>query len=117
MNPRAAMAASYLRRRIEWNAIAGKPQTLPQERVLSMRFESLLQSPKEEMTRFIDFIGPELADSRWLDELSALPRPTKVEVERSVAAGAGTACGGPRAPGQKVLGYDNDTQGHTDTGT
>ena len=28
------------------------------------------------MSRFIDFVGPGLADARWLEELSALSRRT-----------------------------------------
>ncbi len=48
--------------------------TLSADRVLSMRFESLLDLPRKEMTRLVDFIGLELADARWLEGLSALPR-------------------------------------------
>ena len=45
------------------------------ERTLSMRFETLLKSPNKEMTRFIEFVGPELANQQWLEEVSALRRP------------------------------------------
>ena len=78
--------------------------TLPADRVLSMRFESLLESPTEEMSRFVDFVGPELADERWLDDLSVLPRhiaPRWVRLPRDERIRLAKAC----APGQKVLGY------------
>ena len=78
--------------------------TLPGERVLSMRFESLLQSPREEMERFVDFLGPELADEGWLDEVSQLPRaiePRWTRLEREQQFRLAKAC----APGQAILGY------------
>ncbi|MDE0354322.1 MAG: sulfotransferase [Deltaproteobacteria bacterium] len=80
--------------------------TLPSDRVLSMRFESLLESPREEMSRFIDFVGPELADGRWLEEVSALPRrksPAWSRLAPEERARLAEAC----APGQKILGYNN----------
>ena len=79
---------------------------LPGERVLDMRFESVLESPREEMSRFIDFVGPEFADSRWLDEIRALPRekpPSWTRLAPDEHARLAGAC----APGQKILGYDN----------
>ena len=79
---------------------------LPAGRVLPMRFESVLDSPKDEMSRFIDFVGPEFADSRWLDRISALPRkkaPSWLRLEPEEHASLAEAC----APGQRILGYDN----------
>ncbi len=81
--------------------------TLSSDRVLSMRFESLLKSPREEMTRLAEFIGPELADARWLDELAALPRrksPSWVRLPRDERIRLAKAC----AQGQKILGYPDD---------
>ena len=78
--------------------------TLSNDRVLSMRFESLLDSPREEMARLIDFIGPELADARWLEQIAALPRrktPSWVRLPREEQIRLAKAC----APGQKILGY------------
>lgn len=78
--------------------------TLPAERVLSMRFESLLRSPREEAERFLDFLGPELADAAWLDEVSRLPRDLEPRWKRlspERQARLAKAC----APGQKILGY------------
>lgn len=91
-----------------WNALIERGtaflDTLPPERVLSMRFEALLESPREEMARFIDFVGPELADDRWLDEVSTLPRPLKPrwpDLPADQRARLAEAC----APGQEILGY------------
>ena len=78
--------------------------TLSSDRVLSVRFESLLESPREEMIRLVDFIGPELADARWLEELAALPRsksPSWVRLPREEQIRLAKAC----APGQRILGY------------
>ena len=79
---------------------------LPEERVLSMRFETVLASPKKEMNRFIDFVGPEFADPDWLEKVSARPRNTPPRWPRlspEAYAALAEAC----APGQKILGYDN----------
>lgn len=78
--------------------------SLPSSRVLRMRFETLLESPMEEMARFIDFVGPELADDRWPHEVSTFPRPLKPRWPRLPAdqqARLAEAC----ARGQKILGY------------
>ncbi|MGR8934042.1 MAG: sulfotransferase family protein [Gammaproteobacteria bacterium] len=77
---------------------------LPQERVLSMRYESIVASPREEMTRFIRFVGAEFENDAWLDAVSALPQQKPpawqrldVEQQKQLAA----AC----EPGQTLLGY------------
>ena len=79
---------------------------LPEERVLSMRFETVLASPKEEMNRFIEFVGPEFVDPDWLEIVSTLPRtkpPRWPRLSSEVYAALAKAC----APGQEILGYDN----------
>ena len=79
---------------------------LPRERVLSMRFETVLKSPREEMQRFIDFVGPEFHDSQWLEQVAALPRvcqPRWTRLSPDEHARLAQAC----APGQEILGYDN----------
>ena len=84
-------------------------EALPGDRVLAMRFESILESPKEEMSRFIDFVGAGFADACWLEEISALPRrkpPAWTRLSPEQHARLAAAC----APGQKILGYDNDAQ-------
>lgn len=77
--------------------------SLSSDRVLSMRFESLLESPREEMTRLVDFIAPELADARWLEEFAALPlrkTPSRVRLPREEQVRLARA----HAPGQKIPG-------------
>ena len=79
---------------------------LPEDRVLSMRFEDLLQSPRAEIGRFIDFVGSEFADRQWLDDVCELPRKRppswhRLTPEKRLSLAA--AC----APGQCILGYEN----------
>ena len=79
---------------------------LPADRVLAMRFESIVASPEEEMSRFIDFLGADFVDARWLREVSALPRrrpPNRTRLSPERHARLAAAC----APGQEILGYDN----------
>lgn len=79
---------------------------LPRDRVLAMRFETILRSPRAEMQRFIDFAGPEFSDSRWLDRITGLPRvrpPSWQRLTPEEHANLAQAC----APGQEILGYDN----------
>ena len=78
--------------------------TLSPGRVLSMRFETLLDSPREEMTRFAEFVGPELTDADWLEAVSALPRrkpPSWPKLGKDRQVRLARAC----APGQRILGY------------
>lgn len=49
-------------------------ERLPTERTLSMRYEDLLRTPREELTRLMEFIGPEYQDADWLEGAAALPR-------------------------------------------
>lgn len=79
-------------------------EELPPARVLSLRFESMLESPREEITRFIEFVGPGFADAAWLKKASGLPRPkpprwTALSPDDHIALAE--AC----APGQAILGY------------
>ena len=79
---------------------------LPAERVLSMRFETVVESPREEMRRFIEFVGEEFVDEKWLGEVAAMPRrqpPNRLRLAPGEHARLAEAC----APGQELLGYDN----------
>ena len=81
---------------------------LPPNRVLSMRFESVIESPREEMSRFIDFVGPEFRDAEWLDRVSGLPRrkpPSHLRLAPEEHDRLAAAC----APGQRILGYEGTT--------
>ena len=41
----------------------------------SIRFETLLKSPKREIVCCIEFVEPELGNERRLEDIGALPRP------------------------------------------
>jgi len=47
---------------------------LEPRRVLRLRYEDILARPREELTRLMDFLGPEYADSGWLTQASTIPR-------------------------------------------
>ena len=78
---------------------------LPPERVLTLRYETVLAEPRRELERFIRFVGPEFENEQWLEAAIALVRP---QVPRWPGLGKedlqalSAAC----APGQALLGYD-----------
>ena len=77
---------------------------LPEERVLTMRYESVLASPREELTRFIRFVGREFEDSEWIDAAVALVRPQQARwpaLDPKEHRALAEAC----EPGQSILGY------------
>lgn len=79
-------------------------EELPPSRVLALRFESMLDSPRDEISRFIEFVGPEFADAGWLKKASGLPRPRPPRwtgLSPDEHATLAEAC----APGQAILGY------------
>jgi putative sulfotransferase len=47
---------------------------LDQERVLRLRYEDILARPREELTRLMEFLGPEYVDTAWIDQASTVPR-------------------------------------------
>ena len=81
-------------------------EELPAERVLSLRIEAVVESPREETRRFIEFVGDEFVDDKWLGEVAAMPRkrpPSRLRLAPAEHARLAEAC----APGQELLGYDN----------
>lgn len=52
-------------------------ETLPSDRLLSVKFEEVQQDPREQLGKLIRFISPELEDPDWLDEVCKIPRPTR----------------------------------------
>ena len=77
---------------------------LPADRVLSMRFETILESPRREMRRFADFVGPEFADEDWIERVASLPRsnpPSWKKLDSEAHDQLARAC----EPGQRILGY------------
>ena len=80
---------------------------LPADRVLSMRFESVVEDPRAEMSRFIQFIGAGFEDRQWLEEVCEMPRkrtPSRHRLSPGERQSLAAAC----APGQRILGYCND---------
>jgi hypothetical protein len=89
---------------------AGYLDALPQSRVLSLRYESLLSSPREELTRFIRFVGPEFENEAWLQEAAAMPRskpPGWTKLPSDELSRLNEAC----SPGMALLGYQLDARG------
>jgi putative sulfotransferase len=77
---------------------------LPQERVLSLRYEDILERPRAEFARLMEFLGPEYMDQNWLDAASRLPRRPTSDWHRLPAdqqERLSLAC----RPGLTLLGY------------
>jgi Sulfotransferase domain len=76
----------------------------PPGRVMDLRYEDILEQPRAELARFMEFLGPEFADEQWLEQVSKIPQrppsswPT-LEPERQARLTA--AC----RPGLTLLGY------------
>jgi putative sulfotransferase len=79
-------------------------QEQPPGRVMNLRYEDVLDRPRAELTRFMEFLGPEFVDEQWLDRVTHIPqRPpsswTTLDPERRGRLTA--AC----RPGLSLLGY------------
>jgi len=82
----------------------GYLQALPPERVLVLRYESILSDPKAELSRFINFVGTEFENQAWLDAAAAMPvtkAPAWHALDATTQAQLTEAC----APGMIRLGY------------
>ena len=55
---------------------------LPPDRVMPMRYEDLLDHPRDALTRLADFLGTEYKDSAWLDGAEVIPRRPKSDWRR-----------------------------------
>lgn len=81
-------------------------EALPPDRVLSLRFESILSSPEHEMTRFAEFVGPGYVDAAWLKRICGTIRdkpPSWPRLPPAELALLNETC----QPGMRLLGYDN----------
>jgi Sulfotransferase family len=83
---------------------AGYLQSLPRDRIMSLRYEDILRQPRAELTRFMEFLGPAFADEQWLEQASKIPFPPpsswqQLPVEQQDRLTA--AC----RPGLTLLGY------------
>lgn len=78
---------------------------LPPDRVLQLRFEDVLQAPRETLDRMIRFIDPSLADAHWLHEAAGVPRPPRARKFDTLPAADRDALTAACAPGLAALGY------------
>jgi Sulfotransferase family len=46
----------------------------PAGRVMSLRYEEVLERPRAELGRFMEFLGPGFADEQWLERIVKIPR-------------------------------------------
>lgn len=79
---------------------------VPPERLLNLRYEDLVENPREELTKLLHFVAGDLPLEPWLTEASALPgaRPQAWrELPDAAQAALTKAC----APGLKALGYSH----------
>jgi putative sulfotransferase len=78
--------------------------SLPARRVLSLRYEEVLERPRVELTRLMEFLGPAFADEQWLEQVSRIPARPPSSWQNLPAAQRDrltAACG----PGLRLLGY------------
>ena len=79
--------------------------SLPSDRVLALRYEDVLERPRENLQELMEFIDPSLVDDAWLDEAARIPRPNPPKylgLEREARARLTQAC----ARGLEALGYE-----------
>ena len=78
---------------------------LPSERVLSLRYEDVLQNPHEKLRELIAFIDPSLSNDAWLQDAARIPLPNPrkyLSLEPQIRRRLTEAC----APGLEALGYE-----------
>ena len=78
--------------------------TLPPDQVLALRYEDVLQNPREKLRELIAFIDPSLVTDAWLEEAVRVPRPNPpkyLSLEPDTQRRLTEAC----APGLQALGY------------
>ena len=80
---------------------------LPEDRALTMGYERVLAHPREELTRFVRFVGEDFEDPAWVDAATALVRPQTARwpaLDANERRDLAQAC----EPGQSILGYGDD---------
>ena len=78
--------------------------SLPPEQMLSLRYEDVLQNPRDKLRELITFIDPSLLDDAWLDSAARIPRPNPSKVP-SLNPEAQRRLTDACAPGLEALGY------------
>ncbi|MDE0206929.1 MAG: sulfotransferase [Candidatus Tectomicrobia bacterium] len=77
---------------------------LPQDQVLDLRYEDVLERPQEKLGELIDFIDPSLANDAWLRGAARIPLPNPpryLSLDLETRRRLTEAC----APGLEALGY------------
>ena len=78
---------------------------LPPDRFLALRYEDVLQNPRDKLRELAAFIGPSLAADAWLDTAARIPRPNPSRLsslDKDAQRRLTEAC----APGLEALGYE-----------
>jgi putative sulfotransferase len=60
--------------------------SLPEDRVLTMRYEDFLADPERSLSRLASFLGPEYVDDRWVRAAASKIRPSATKAESVDAA-------------------------------
>ena len=84
----------------------GYLSSLPPDRFLALRYEDVLQNPREKLRELIEFIDPSLSNDAWLDSVARIPRPNPSlfsALDKEAQRRLTEAC----APGLQTLGYKN----------
>lgn len=74
---------------------------------LQIKFEDMLDKPRETIAGMVEFMGPNLLDESWLDRVQAMPRPISpryLKLGLDERKRLTLAC----APGLEALGYSYD---------
>ena len=78
---------------------------LPPEQVLALRYEDVLQNPRDKLRKLIAFIDPSLSNDAWLDAAARVPHPNPpryLSLDPETQRRLTDAC----APGLQALGYE-----------
>ena len=78
---------------------------VPKNRFLALRYEDVLDRPREKLKALIDFIDPGLMDDAWLEKAVLVPRPNPPKfrsLDPETLERLTRAC----APGLEALGYN-----------
>ena len=78
---------------------------LPPDRVLALRYEDLLQNPRDRLRELIAFIHPSLSNDAWLQDAARIPLPSPpryLSLDAETQRRLTDAC----APGLRALGYE-----------
>ena len=79
--------------------------SLPSEQMLALRYEDVLQRPREKLRELVSFIDPSLSNDAWLDAAARIPLPNPpryLSLDPETRRRLTEAC----APGLQALGYE-----------